>query len=181
VTKADYETVLIPHINEKLKRHKKVRIYAEIAPDFAGLERGAVWEDTKLGFGHFFDWERSALVTDVECMKHSAKFFGFFGFLLPFLSPRWSGRGYRGRPSSQVLLRFPARLFEHAGEKVSERFAWVVLREREVSAGHTELFGALKTRDLLGCQLVRQVAPGGRVVVVFGRGEFHPPRSLDAV
>jgi hypothetical protein len=61
VTKADYETVLIPHVEDRLKRHKKVRIYAEIAPDFAGLERGAVWEDTKLGVSHFFEWERSAL------------------------------------------------------------------------------------------------------------------------
>jgi hypothetical protein len=51
----------------------------------------------------------------------------------------------RTRRSSQVLLRFPARLFEHAGEKVSERFASVVLREHEVSAGYAELFGALKT------------------------------------
>ena len=65
---------------------------------------------------------------------------------------------------SQILLRFPAGLFEHAGEKVSERFASVVLREREVSAGYAELFDALKTRDLLGCQLVDQVAPGSGVV-----------------
>jgi len=83
VTKADYETVLIPHIEHRLKRHQKTRIYAEIAPDFTGLERGAVWEDTKLRFSHFFAWQRSALVTDVKWMKHSAKFFGFFGFLLP--------------------------------------------------------------------------------------------------
>ena len=32
VTKADYETVLIPDIEDKLSRHKKVRIYCEIAP-----------------------------------------------------------------------------------------------------------------------------------------------------
>jgi SpoIIAA-like len=36
-----------------------------------------------LGVSHFLEWERSALVTDVEWMKHLAKFFGFFGFLLP--------------------------------------------------------------------------------------------------
>ena len=30
VTKADYETVLIPGIEDKLSRHKKVRIYCEI-------------------------------------------------------------------------------------------------------------------------------------------------------
>jgi hypothetical protein len=83
VTKADFETVLTPHIEDSLKRHKKVRIYAEIAADFTGLERGAVWADTKLGFSHLFAWERSALVTDVKWVKRSQKFFGFLGFLLP--------------------------------------------------------------------------------------------------
>ena len=34
LTKADYETVLIPVIEDKLKRHKKLRAYTEIAPDF---------------------------------------------------------------------------------------------------------------------------------------------------
>ena len=74
LTKADYETVLIPAIEDKLKRHKKLRAYTEIAPDFAaGIEPGAFWEETKFGFSHLFDWERSALVTDVEWMKHAAK------------------------------------------------------------------------------------------------------------
>jgi hypothetical protein len=75
LTKADYETVLIPAIEDKLKRHKKLRSYTEIAPDFAGIEPGALWEDTRFGFSHLFDWERSALVTDVEWMKHAAKLY----------------------------------------------------------------------------------------------------------
>ena len=83
VTKADYETVLIPDIEDKLSRHNKVRIYCEIAPDYVGLDPGAVWEDTKVGFSHLRDWERAAMVTDVEWMRHAAKFFGgFFGFLV---------------------------------------------------------------------------------------------------
>jgi hypothetical protein len=84
LTKADYETVLIPAIEDKLKRHKKLRAYTEIAPDFAaGIEPGAFWEETKFGFSHLFDWERSALVTDVEWMKHAAKLYAFLGFLIP--------------------------------------------------------------------------------------------------
>ena len=62
---------------------QKLRAYTEIAPDFAGIEPGAVWEDTKFGFSHLFDWERSALVTDVEWMKHAAKIYAFLGFLIP--------------------------------------------------------------------------------------------------
>ena len=83
VTKADYETVLIPDIEAKLSRHKKVRIYFEIASDFGGFDPGAVWEDTKFGFSHFFEWERCAVVTDVAWAKHVAKFSEFFGFLWP--------------------------------------------------------------------------------------------------
>ncbi|HUO38919.1 MAG TPA: STAS/SEC14 domain-containing protein [Mycobacterium sp.] len=83
VTKADYETVLVPDIEDKLNRHKKVRIYCEIAPDFVGIAPDAVWEDTKLGFRHLFDWERAAMVTDVEWLKHAVTLFaGLFGFLL---------------------------------------------------------------------------------------------------
>lgn len=80
VTKADYEPVLIPDVNDRFTRHDKVRIYYEIAPDFAGVDPGAVWDDTKLGFSHFRNWERLAVVTDVDWMKHAVR---FFGFLMP--------------------------------------------------------------------------------------------------
>ncbi|OBG41546.1 STAS/SEC14 domain-containing protein [Mycobacterium sp. E3198] len=77
VTKADYETVLIPDINDKLSRHKKLRVYYEIASDFAGFDPGAVWDDTKVGLSHFLSWERLAVVSDVDWIKHSVKLFGF--------------------------------------------------------------------------------------------------------
>ena len=80
VTKADYESVLVPDIEERLRRHEKVRIYYEIDPDFVGIDPGAVWEDTKVGFSHFLRWERFAVVTDVEWIKQTMK---FVGFLMP--------------------------------------------------------------------------------------------------
>jgi hypothetical protein len=80
LTKEDYEKALIPNINDKLTRHKKLRAYTEIASDFAGIDPGALWEDTKVGFSHFFDWERGALVTDVEWMSRATK---FFALLMP--------------------------------------------------------------------------------------------------
>jgi hypothetical protein len=57
-----------------------VRIYYEIAPDFAGVDPGAVWEDTKVGFSHFLRWERFAVVSDVEWINHAVK---LFSFLMP--------------------------------------------------------------------------------------------------
>ncbi len=80
VTKADYETVVIPDIEKRLLDHDKVRVYYEIAPDFAGFDPGAVWEDTKVGFTHFLRWERFAVVTDVEWIQQTMK---FVGFLMP--------------------------------------------------------------------------------------------------
>ena len=80
VMKADYESVLIPEIEDRLKRHEKVRIYYEVAPDFGGVDPGAVWEDTKVGFSHFLRWERFAVVTDVDWITHTVK---LFGFLMP--------------------------------------------------------------------------------------------------
>ncbi len=80
VTKADYESVLIPDVEKRLLHHDKVRIYYETATDFTGVDPGAVWEDTKVGFAHFLRWERFAVVTDVEWIKQMTK---FVGFLMP--------------------------------------------------------------------------------------------------
>ena len=41
VTKTDYDTVLIPDLEGKLGRHKKIRLYCEIAPDYVGIDPGA--------------------------------------------------------------------------------------------------------------------------------------------
>jgi hypothetical protein len=109
LTKADYETVLIPAIEDKLKRHKKLRAYTEIAPDFAGIEPGAFWEDTKFGFSHLFDWERSALVTNVEWMKHAAKIYAFLGFSYPEGSVR--SRPPKPRKRTNGLLKTNSRCY----------------------------------------------------------------------
>lgn len=80
VTKDDYDTVLIPDVEKRLKQHEKLRIYYEFAPDFDGIDPAAAWEDAKVGFSHFLSWERIAVVTDVEWIKQTVR---FFGFLMP--------------------------------------------------------------------------------------------------
>jgi hypothetical protein len=80
VTKDDYDTVLIPEVEKRLKQHEKLRIYYEFAPDFEGIDPGAAWEDARVGFSHFLSWERIAVVTDVEWLKQTMR---FFGFLMP--------------------------------------------------------------------------------------------------
>lgn len=77
VTKHDYETMLVPAVQEALGRHDKVRVYYRIGPDFAGIDPGAIWEDLKVGIGHLPQWERIAVVTDVDWIGHAIRAFSF--------------------------------------------------------------------------------------------------------
>jgi hypothetical protein len=77
LTKADYAGV-IPHIQDKLARNKSLRTYTELAPDFAGIDPGARWDHNKFGFGHLFDFERVAFVSDVTWMNRAVRVFGLF-------------------------------------------------------------------------------------------------------
>jgi len=80
VTKADYEKVVIPAVEKALSQHEKVRLYYQIGSDFAGIDPGAMWADTKVGMGHLLRWDRIAVITDVEWIRLSVT---AFGFLMP--------------------------------------------------------------------------------------------------
>ena len=80
VTKADYDSVLIPAVTAALKSQGKVRLYYETAGDFGGIDPGAIWEDFRVGIEHLSRWERVAIVTDVEWIKQTMR---LFGFLMP--------------------------------------------------------------------------------------------------
>jgi hypothetical protein len=80
VTGDDYKTVLLPAVMKALKSHDKLRLYYETATDFAGLDAYAMWEDFKVGMEHLTRWERIAVVTDVEWIRHTVR---FFSFLMP--------------------------------------------------------------------------------------------------
>lgn len=77
VTKRDYESVLIPAVEQALGQHKKVRLYYQIDPGFSGIESGAMWDDFKVGMEHLFRWDRLAVVTDVEWIRSMFKAFSF--------------------------------------------------------------------------------------------------------
>ena len=80
VTRQDYETVLVPKVEQALKQHDKLRLYYQIGSDFAGIDPGAVWEDFKVGVGHLTRWERIAVVTDVDWIRQTMS---VFSFLIP--------------------------------------------------------------------------------------------------
>ncbi len=80
VTRADYDTVLVPTLEKAFERHDKVRFFYEVGPEFLGIESGAAWEDFKAGVSHWRNWDRVAVVTDVDWLKHAAN---AFAFLMP--------------------------------------------------------------------------------------------------
>jgi hypothetical protein len=77
VSANDYKTVLVPAIEEKLTKHKKVRLLYVLGDDFEGYTSGAAWEDAKVGMKHLTSFERVAVVTDVDWIEKMVKAFGF--------------------------------------------------------------------------------------------------------
>ena len=76
ITGTDYETVLIPALEEKLKANKKIRMLYQLGSDFSGFEMSAMLDDAKVGLKHISAWDRIALVSDHETINSFAKFFG---------------------------------------------------------------------------------------------------------
>ena len=49
----------------------KVRILYVLGRESPDYTAGAVWEDTKLGLAHLRMWERIAVVSDTDWVKHA--------------------------------------------------------------------------------------------------------------
>lgn len=74
----DYETRLIPLVNEKLASHPKLDLLCCIDGEWKGMETGAVWQDLRLGLGKIGHWARMAVVTDIGWMENAIKLFRLF-------------------------------------------------------------------------------------------------------
>ncbi|MGH6870455.1 MAG: STAS/SEC14 domain-containing protein [Rhizomicrobium sp.] len=80
VTARDYREVCIPAVEAALKAHDKIRLYYELGRDFEGISPAAVWDDTEIGLKTLTHWEKIAVVTDVEWIKHATS---LFAIILP--------------------------------------------------------------------------------------------------
>jgi hypothetical protein len=76
VTANDYESIIIPAIEELFARKGKARFLYHLGEDFTGFEGAAMWDDTKLGLKHLSGWERMAIATDVEWIRVALRVFG---------------------------------------------------------------------------------------------------------
>lgn len=77
ITGDDYDTLLIPVIEEKLKTHEKIRLLYVLGPEYTGFTAGAMWDDAKIGLRHLTAYEKVAVVTDVHWISGAVKLFAF--------------------------------------------------------------------------------------------------------
>ena len=80
ITSDEYRKMMEP-IYAALERGEELNIYFELADDFDGLDVGALWQDLKaagsVGLKHRSSWQRMALVTDKDWVRHAASAFGW--------------------------------------------------------------------------------------------------------
>ena len=98
VTAQDYENILLPAVEEALKRHEKIRVLFRTGEDFSGYTAGAMWDDAKLGVQHLTAFEKIAVVSDVPWLAQAARVFRF-------------------------LIPCPVKIF--GGDRLSDAEAWI--------------------------------------------------------
>ena len=80
LTGDDYRSVLVPAVKAALASQEKLRLLYIHGDDVTGFSAGAAWQDTKVGLGHVTKWEKVAVVSDKEWLRHSVD---IFGYLIP--------------------------------------------------------------------------------------------------
>jgi hypothetical protein len=98
VTREDYETVLLPLIDQSYEEGEKLRFLYHFGSAFKGFTPGATWEDFKIGRRVLNRIERCAIVSDVEWIRTTSRFFG-------------------------ALMPCPVRVFSN--DQMAEAKAWV--------------------------------------------------------
>ena len=73
----DYETVLIPALELKLKSNKKIQMIYHLSNSFTGFDLNALMDDAKMGLKHLAAFDKIALVSDHHVINNFLKFFGF--------------------------------------------------------------------------------------------------------
>jgi hypothetical protein len=75
ITDADYKSVLIPRLEEAIKEHGKARVLIWFGPRFEGYAPRAMFDDTMFGIRHWRDFEKIAVVSDIDWIRKGAELF----------------------------------------------------------------------------------------------------------
>ena len=75
ITGADYETILMPVMGEKLKRHNKISLLYYLGAEFTGFNTSAIFDDAEMGIKNLSSWDKIAFVSDHSLLISFVKFF----------------------------------------------------------------------------------------------------------
>ncbi len=81
VTKEDVDTVLIPRLDDLVKRQGEINYLLVLETDAQNFTAGAWLDDIKVGLKHFTKWKRVAVVTDQKSVEWFTS--NMFRFLIP--------------------------------------------------------------------------------------------------
>ena len=75
ITREDYEETLIPAIEKGVSARGRVKLLYWCGEAFMGFSAGAMWDDAWFGLTHLGSFAKIAVVSDVEWLRQSVKFF----------------------------------------------------------------------------------------------------------
>jgi hypothetical protein len=78
VTKEDLDKVLIPRIDELVKKQGEINYLLVLETDVQNFTAGAWWNDIKTGIKHFTKWNKIAVVSDQKGVEWFSDMFRFF-------------------------------------------------------------------------------------------------------
>jgi hypothetical protein len=81
VTKEDVDTVLIPRLEDLVKRQGEINYLLVLETDAQNFTAGAWLDDIKVGLKHFTKWKKVAVVTDQKTVEWFTS--NIFRFLIP--------------------------------------------------------------------------------------------------
>jgi hypothetical protein len=78
LTREEYDTVLLPVVEDAVREGRHLRCLCEVAADYAGLGPAAAWEDLTLGLRALPLFDGCAVVSDVGWIREASRVAAFF-------------------------------------------------------------------------------------------------------
>ncbi len=72
VSGEDYESTLVPAVNEATDQHGKIAMLIVFGDDFEGYSAGAALDDARFGFANFGSFRRIGIVSDNQWLRNGA-------------------------------------------------------------------------------------------------------------
>ena len=77
ITKKDYDSVVIPSIDNLVKRLGKIRFLLLLDTEVKKYNSGAWFEDALAGVNYFSKWHKMAIISDQEVVRRFTRAFSF--------------------------------------------------------------------------------------------------------